>query len=213
MSRFSFAASARRLAAASLAGLAVGVAASGLAACADPSSTSPELVAASDRSSAPGQVDPNATAAVNRDLIRLRAAMAPFKDFAAAEPAGYWYLFNGMCMETDAGGMGLHYVNVPDPGRGVTGLLDAMLDVEQPEALMYEPDRNGRLILVGVEYVVPKAASAEPPTLFNRVFDDGGDLWTLHVWAFKHNPKGMFTGWNPNVSCQFANVGTARAHH
>jgi hypothetical protein len=24
---------------------------------------------------------------------------------------------------------------------------------------------------------------------------------TLHVWAWKDNPNGTFTNWNPNVSC------------
>ena len=26
-------------------------------------------------------------------------------------------------------------------------------------------------------------------------------FYTLHVWAWKDNPNGTFTNWNPNVSC------------
>ena len=26
-------------------------------------------------------------------------------------------------------------------------------------------------------------------------------FYTLHVWAWKENPNGTFTNWNPNVSC------------
>ena len=27
-------------------------------------------------------------------------------------------------------------------------------------------------------------------------------FYTLHVWAWKNNPKGAFVNWHPNVSCQ-----------
>ena len=26
-------------------------------------------------------------------------------------------------------------------------------------------------------------------------------FYALHVWAWKDNPNGTFTNWNPNVSC------------
>jgi hypothetical protein len=26
-------------------------------------------------------------------------------------------------------------------------------------------------------------------------------FYTLHVWAWKDNPKGAFVNWHPNVSC------------
>ena len=26
-------------------------------------------------------------------------------------------------------------------------------------------------------------------------------VYNLHVWAWKYNPSGMFSMWNPNVSC------------
>ena len=29
----------------------------------------------------------------------------------------------------------------------------------------------------------------------------GGPFYELHVWAEKHNPRGAFADWNPNVSC------------
>ena len=27
-------------------------------------------------------------------------------------------------------------------------------------------------------------------------------LYPLHVWAWKENPNGAFTNWNPAVSCE-----------
>jgi hypothetical protein len=27
-------------------------------------------------------------------------------------------------------------------------------------------------------------------------------FYALHVWAWKHNPHGMFVDWNPKVSCE-----------
>jgi len=29
----------------------------------------------------------------------------------------------------------------------------------------------------------------------------GGAFYTLHVWARKDSPNGMFVNWNSNVSC------------
>jgi hypothetical protein len=92
-----------------------------------------------------------------------------------------------------------------------TRLLDATLDLARPEAVMYEPDRNGRLRLVGLEYVIPAAAwtSPTPPRLLGRdlVLNSFG-LWALHVWIWKNNPGGIYADWNPDVSCE--NAGTTR---
>jgi hypothetical protein len=105
-----------------------------------------------------------------------------------------------MCMVDESpaslGGMGYHYVN--------TTLLDDKLDVTRPEAVMYEPGKHGQLELVGVEYVIPKAAwtSAHPPVLFGRQLKlNKFDLWALHVWVWEHNPSGLYADWNPRVSC------------
>jgi hypothetical protein len=73
---------------------------------------------------------------------------------------------------------------------------------------MYEPQKNGRMRLVGVEYVVPFAAwiDPQPPVLHGQEFhpNETFGLWTLHVWMFKHNPDGMFADWNPTVTCAWA---------
>jgi hypothetical protein len=32
-------------------------------------------------------------------------------------------------------------------------------------------------------------------------------FYSLHVWVWKHNPKGTFEPWNPQVHCLPATVG------
>ena len=46
--------------------------------------------------------------------------------------------------------MGVHLINAEN--------VDAVVNVDKPEALIYEPQANGKLRIVGVEYIVPKEA-------------------------------------------------------
>lgn len=91
---------------------------------------------------------------------------------------------------------------------------NVILAAETPEALVYEPMRNGRLRLVAVEYLVTRAAwegagNTAPPMLFGESFElvaspNGYGLppfYELHAWIWKHNPRGMFDDWNPRVNC------------
>jgi hypothetical protein len=78
---------------------------------------------------------------------------------------------------------------------------------DEPELLLYEPERHGRLRLVAVEYIIPYSAhsrSAAPPVLFGQEFrqNDTFALWGLHVWLWKLNPRGLFADWNPRVNCE-----------
>ncbi len=138
-----------------------------------------------------------------RDLATLRAATAGFHNLAAAKTAKYDFLFMNMCMVDESpsqlGGMGYHWVNA--------GLLDGAVDVAHPEALLYEPMKNGQARLVAVEYVIPKAAWNGPgkPVLFGRELQlNSFDLWALHVWVWESNPAGLTASWSRNVSCQYA---------
>jgi len=136
---------------------------------------------------------------VARDLATLRQVTAPFQRFDSAAHAG-WSAPITACM-TDpngAGGMGFHYGNI--------GLIDGVARVNEPELLLYEPEKNGRLRLVAVEYIIPydfHSRDAAPPELFGQKFlqNDAFKLWGLHAWVWKENPSGMFASWNPNVTC------------
>jgi hypothetical protein len=138
-----------------------------------------------------------ATAAVKRDLAAARAATARFQRVDVAEDAQYAQ--GTPCIESPAGGMGYHWINDDLMGQ---------LEVTAPQALLYEPMRNGRLNLVAVEYIVPfdvLGPDEDPPVLFGEEFHHGPiPAWILHVWLWKNNPSGIFADWNPNVSCQYA---------
>ena len=158
-----------------------------------------------------GGLDPQELSpGILRDLARARAATARFQRHDAADEL-YNVIFMDICMENQpTGGMGYHYVNF--------GLVNGTVEVEHPEALMYEPGPNGQLRLVGLEYVIPKDlwTSPNPPVLFGQEFTlNQFDLWALHVWIWKNNPSGIFADWNPNVSCENAvSVGSVgRTHH
>jgi hypothetical protein len=135
----------------------------------------------------------------------VRQAIREFADVNAAIAAGY-RPFLGCVSGPQEGAMGIHYVNGDLVG-------DGELDVQRPEALMYEP-RNGRLQLVGVEFIVLAqawdASNQSPPTLMGQLFHLNGSpnrygipaFYELHVWTEKTNPNGPFADWNPRVSCE-----------
>src|SRR3954463_5247050 len=147
---------------------------------------------------------------VAKDLATLRRVTAPFHNFSAATSAGWSAQITPCMTDPDgAGGMGFHY------GNG--GLIDGTARVDQPELLLYEPEKNGQLRLVAVEYIIPytfHARSAAPPRLFNEDFkqNDTFQLWGLHAWVWKENPSGMFADWNPRVTCDNTTAVMSMSH-
>ena len=135
-----------------------------------------------------------------RDIARLRQQTAQFNRFEAAVEAGWSEPIPGCFADPQLGGMGFHFGN-PD-------LIDGTVDVLEPELLVYEPQKNGRLRLVAVEYIVDfdDWTSSEPPELYGQSFhrNELFGIWVLHVWHMRENPQGIFTDWNPKVSCQYA---------
>jgi hypothetical protein len=140
-------------------------------------------------------------------VAEIRQATARFHRVEVALAEGY---AQGSPCETSAtGGMGEHF------RKG--SLFDGIIDPAHPEILMYEPQKNGGLRLVGVEFLIPSGAwdptHTGPPMLGGQVFEDrrlpgsGGPPFPnygLHVWIWEHNPNGLYTPWNPTVNCDFA---------
>jgi hypothetical protein len=137
------------------------------------------------------------SASANRDLAIARQATAAFLQFERALEAGYDTQFPPGCFEVAEGGQAVHYLN---------GEYLDRLDVAQPQLLMYEPQTNGSLRLVGIEYALPGDGSEPPPVLFEQQFHYNATfgVWVLHVWIWRHSPNGMFADWNPQVSCAHA---------
>ena len=139
-------------------------------------------------------------------LVRIvRDSTERFKDVKVAEAEGYALQF-GCVSGDDFGAMGLHYINGNLVNSGV-------LDATRPQIVIYEPKPDGSLRLIGADYLVLadawNATHSGPPELMGQFFHlftspnrfGLPNFYTLHVWAWKENPKGAFVNWHPNVSC------------
>jgi len=154
----------------------------------------------------------SASAATASKIAQLRQLVAPFHDFDVAVAAG-WSVQITPCLEAPGlGAMGFHYGNLAFIGDGGT------VELLQPELLLYEPQQNGTLRFVGVEYIVPFAdhpATEAPPTLLGQEFAQvpAFGVWGLHIWVGRENGSGIFSPWNPKVSCQHAGLQGVTAGH
>ncbi len=134
------------------------------------------------------------------------------QQYQNAPPSGYEAVL-GCVSGSDHGAMGVHYVNL--------SLLNGPIDPTHPQALIYEPQSNGELELVGVEFIIFASAvpaGAAPPEVEGHLmlYIDGPStarptgtpnryglpgFYELHVWAWRDNPQGSFVDWNDHVSC------------
>ena len=120
----------------------------------------------------------------------LEAGFVPFSLEGTDEPT---------CFESQAGGMGVHYVrNVDDTA-----------DATDPEAMVYEVGDDGGVRLVGVEYVVPEEFVEDAdgnvvalPSLHGQEFHKHSSLplYILHAWIWEENSEGVFADFNPAVN-------------
>jgi hypothetical protein len=148
---------------------------------------------------------PVAAAADPGDLGAVRSATAEYHQIERAIADGYELGYKGIitgCIAhpTD-GAMGYHYFRedlIDDPA----------VDPLQPEGLVYEKLPNGKLKLVAVEWIVPGPVppqpELEPPTVLGvdmHVLNPALGWYIHHAWVWKHNPSGIFSDWNPEVTC------------
>jgi hypothetical protein len=156
----------------------------------------------------------NAEDASDANIEALRQAMAKYEDpYVAVRDL---YLSTVGCVHYDGstmeghlnypkGAMGVHFVNLT-----VQGPPDPL----KPNVLVYEPQADGKLKLVAVEWLVPLAAATERPTIYGQPFQgpmEGHEPlipreflhYDLHLWLV-YNPEGMFSPTNPNVTCDHA---------
>lgn len=144
--------------------------------------------------------DGNLTEAQRAAVAQVRAATEPFQSLTAAQAAGYTAQYPAGCAVSAEGAQAFHYLN--------ESLVDTTVELLRPELVMYEPQADGSMQLIGVDYVVPFDAWTEsvPPTLLGVPFmrNEPLGVWALHIWAWRDNPSGMFAAWNPDVSCAHA---------
>lgn len=136
----------------------------------------------------------------------MKDATAAYQSLQAARDDGFVPLSE--CVMGPGGGMGFHY---GQPAR----LEDATVDPALPEVLLYAPDGDDTVRLVGVEFMVHEdawsgAGNTEPPALAGQTFDPPNPnhpdemirpFHTLHAWVWADNPEGMFAPFNPTIHC------------
>jgi hypothetical protein len=130
---------------------------------------------------------------------KVRGQAERLRDVRTAVTEGYTAI--PCASDLEGGSMGIHFVN---PAY----LADGVLDPARPEAVMYEPQRDGTLELVGVEYITFKGPANLDGQLLNFVTAPNryglDPYYELHVWAWRDNPRGPFADMNPDVSCVWA---------
>lgn len=105
----------------------------------------------------------------NRLLAQIRQATVKYQKFETAVNDGY--MLDHCVQHPELGGMGHHAANM--------GLIMSEFDPLTPEVLLYEPMPNGKLKLVGVEYIIPSTPlfgdevdTLDPPMLGDVPFDN-----------------------------------------
>jgi hypothetical protein len=176
-----------------------------------PDGLAPEGIAAAH---APATI----SASTASQIAQLRRLVAPFHDFQTASDAGWSTPITPCLVAADlpsqpgSGAMGFHFGNLAYIQDG------GVVDLLQPELLLYEPEKNGKLRFVGVEYIVPftdHPATDPAPTLLGHEFAQVPEfgVWGLHIYVGRHNPSGTFAAWNPKVSCENAALQQAAGGH
>ena len=182
-------------------------------------------VARIDASSSPRAGEPS--------LAEVRRITEKYRDIKVALAEGYIRDPANMCDTADMmglpakqGAMGIHYFR-PDmlgitapPNPRVNG-AGTHTDFRKPAILLYEPQADGSLTLVGVENLVfakawRDAGNDAPPSFHGVAYDTMIDNPATpideahnfephhdrHVWLYRENPNGVFAPFNPRVTCK-----------
>lgn len=173
---------------------------------------------------------------VGAAVEKIRAAAARYADVNVAlaegfipDPSGHCVTAGMAGLPPEWGAMGIHYMNMDR--LGVTASAPRVdgtgthTDFSQPAILLYEPQADGSLELVGVENLVFEAAwraagHDTAPVLVGRDWDHMADdpatpgdeahgfapHFDQHVW-FRSNPAGDLMPFNATVSCDHFHAG------
>ena len=173
-----------------------------------------------------------ATADEAAQIAAVREATAKYQDINVALAEGFVPAPSGCItaakegFPAERGAMGIHYIH---PAMlkltGNEPRVDGMsthIDFLTPAILLYEPQADGSLVLVGVENLVfqkawKDAGNSEPPVFAGRTWDSMADdpatpadeahefepHYDQHIWTMRVNPNGALVPFNPNVTCEY----------
>jgi hypothetical protein len=180
--------------------------------------------AAASESYVPGRGEPT-LADVRQATERFRDVNVALAEGYIRDPFDICDTAELMGRPASLGAMGIHFFR-PDllgitapPSPRVNG-VGTHTDFRKPSILIYEPQADGSLQLVAVENLVFAAAwkaagHDERPSFHGVPYDSMADDPTTpideahmfephfdrHVWIYRDNPAGVFTPFNPAVSC------------
>jgi hypothetical protein len=133
---------------------------------------------------------------LERDIETLKRVTARYHDIEVAKRDSFVLLHSCETRLNDEP-VGTVYVNMKR-------LTDGVINVEKPDALIYEPTATG-LKLVGVEFAIPFSlwTKPTPPKFHGATFqrEDEFGVFALHAWVWRSNPNGLFAEINPRVTC------------
>ncbi len=170
---------------------------------------------------------------VAAEIEKVRLAAQEFNDVNAALAEGYIPAPPGDCISAaheglppEWGAMGIHYINpqmlkITSTEPRVDG-NSTHTDFMKPAILLYEPQADGSLVLVGVENLVflsawHAAGNQAPPTFAGRTWDtmadnsgtaqDEAHLFEPHIdqhiyFKKMSDPEDQLKPFSPNVTCE-----------
>ncbi len=179
-----------------------------------------------DAATSPGPGEPT-LAEVRTATERFQDINVALTEGYIRDPANVCETADMMGRPAADGAMGVHYFR-PDllgitapPSPRVDG-NGVYADFHAPAVLIYEPQADGSMQLVAVENLVfirawTEAGHADPPSFhgvpFDRMADDPATAvdeahnfephFDRHVWIYRENPNGVFTSFNPAVTCEY----------
>ncbi len=161
---------------------------------------------------------------VSKAIASLRNATAAFHNVDAAVASGYANPAGLPCVASPAGTMGVHVVKaslldqfvIPNEPELLLYLPKANggFKLVAVEYLVPVLVRNNTTLIVSPWFAPARWGTGytqltQRPSVFGESFEGpmpGHDLtmpwhYDKHVWAWETNPNGMFSQWNPSISC------------
>lgn len=185
---------------------------------------------------APGPGEPTLVE-VKSATERFRDVNVALKEGYIRDPFNLCETADMMGQPASQGAMGVHYfrpdlLGITEPPSPRVDGVGTHTDFRKPSILIYEPQADGSMALVAVENLVfakswKAAGKSAPPTFhgvpYDTMVDDPATRtdeahmfaphFDRHVWIYRDNPNGVFTPFNPAVTCKHHKGGAHPTGH